>query len=975
MSIRNFSFACALSIASCSFACGWQVEKSPNDSPDQRSSQDDWLIGNGDKLAFLVRGTLDDPTGQPIEIGTVSATLNFSGRKTRLQTVIENRAFRIEVPANLNWYSLSIYVTDKAGEQHAAKIVKGDQMRQVAIEGMTLLAKPATGRIKIRATSQGDPVAEASVFVCLSSGCRLTQQTDSAGVAEFRCLPDLALYHVTAWKGKQLVGGNSFGQRPIRDLSQGESEVENQVEYVVELSSTRPQRFELIDEQSRPVPNVRFNLYLSNVRDTNDDLFVVETDSKGQAIVDWYPDRPITSLWIKLVGNQWIAVNERPELEDGVYRVRLQKPVVRKRVSGRLKSSAMSSVGGFNIQLRSFQGEREVRAAAQSTFSNPDGSFNVEILPGSTYCIYVRDSNWVSQVQNMILFDSRTGIAATPEIELLKGETIRILATQGAQQNPYANLGVNVISRYRFSWLENGKQRHGSLGIAKFVHTDVNGVAEVSVAEGSVQLSVNSPEWRFETEAEILIGQKNTIEIHRPISEPIVFSGKLIPVDDQPDLKNTEVYIAPFDGHTKGKQLATTTDQNGRFEFTTMSSKVAIYAYSENGASAVYRVVELPQKRIELKMMPTVDYAGRLLGDNDQPLSNQRVVADVAAYESVGRLPVSRRLEGNTFETTSDFEGNYTLENVPVGVRLLFQVKAISGEDKSYTIGERFVYPDEQRPLDVSRLGSRRKAETTVKDRFESQLRNCSLYHLRLLVVIASDEESLKFANEIIAVNENERAILGYLPMILDMSKTAHRQQKLELLKQYNWPIPEPGKVQCAVLDSDGKEIALVVVDNQQIDAKPTAIQFIASYEPPSQDAKKEFAEALAEAKRTDRVVWAQHSQTRCGPCFKLSQWVDQHRSILEKNFVFVKIDDARDQGGSEIVKKITGDRRFGIPFVAIFDSEGKLLIDGNSPLGNFGFPNSIDSALHLRRMISKSGKRITESELDQLVNSLLGSR
>ena len=99
---------------------------------------------------------------------------------------------------------------------------------------------------------------------------------------------------------------------------------------------------------------------------------------------------------------------------------------------------------------------------------------------------------------------------------------------------------------------------------------------------------------------------------------------------------------------------------------------------------------------------------------------------------------------------------------------------------------------------------------------------------------------------------------------------------------------------------------------------------------------------------------------------------MDEHREVLEKDLIILKIDDVRDKGGVEIAEKITQGRHYGIPFVTIFDGNEQRLADFDSPLGNIGFPSELEGALHLRRMLDKVRKRITDEELDQLIDSLL---
>ena len=84
-----------------------------------------------------------------------------------------------------------------------------------------------------------------------------------------------------------------------------------------------------------------------------------------------------------------------------------------------------------------------------------------------------------------------------------------------------------------------------------------------------------------------------------------------------------------------------------------------------------------------------------------------------------------------------------------------------------------------------------------------------------------------------------------------------------------------------------------------------------------------------------------------------------------------LKIDEVRDTGGEEIAKRVTQRQEGGIPFYAIFDASGKLLIDSKSPLGTIGHPSGIEGKKHLKKMLLETRKKITEAEIDRVVETV----
>ncbi len=105
-------------------------------------------------------------------------------------------------------------------------------------------------------------------------------------------------------------------------------------------------------------------------------------------------------------------------------------------------------------------------------------------------------------------------------------------------------------------------------------------------------------------------------------------------------------------------------------------------------------------------------------------------------------------------------------------------------------------------------------------------------------------------------------------------------------------------------------------------------LAFLEKHKGPTYDARVKLDSALQEARDSDRKVWAIVSGTRCCPCLLLAGWLDAHHELLEKDFLFVKIDAARDTHGIQVAQEITSDEHTGIPFFAILDSDGHKLID-----------------------------------------------
>ena len=155
-------------------------------------------------------------------------------------------------------------------------------------------------------------------------------------------------------------------------------------------------------------------------------------------------------------------------------------------------------------------------------------------------------------------------------------------------------------------------------------------------------------------------------------------------------------------------------------------------------------------------------------------------------------------------------------------------------------------------------------------------------------------------------------------------------------------------------------------------EGEPTQVTLHREREAPTAvDAEETWRHAFADADATDRKVWARISGRYCGPCFQLTRWIDDQHGLLSKDYVFLKIDRDQDKHGATVAERVTRGGTHGVPFFAMFASNGELVEESVGPLGNIGFPSSFEEKSRLREMLLATRKRLTDEEIDQLIESL----
>lgn len=147
-------------------------------------------------------------------------------------------------------------------------------------------------------------------------------------------------------------------------------------------------------------------------------------------------------------------------------------------------------------------------------------------------------------------------------------------------------------------------------------------------------------------------------------------------------------------------------------------------------------------------------------------------------------------------------------------------------------------------------------------------------------------------------------------------------------------------------------------------------LETLTRHAPERLDARGMIKEALAEAAVSKRRVIVQETATWCGPCHMLARFLEHHRPIWEKDYLWIRVDQ-RWHGSEEVMNGIKEGRRGGIPWFAILDSNGEVLATSEGPDGNIGFPSEPASIDHFLTMFRCTKQRISENELATLRKTL----
>jgi hypothetical protein len=924
-----------------------------------------WLRGAGKDVQIRLRGEVLEADGQPASDFQVTGRMNAVASNPQIEAKVDGHRFEFWIPVNQSkWYSMRLKAASTQGDRVAYQIFNTSELRQLAIDGIKLTLRPPTRKVQVKVIEKDQPVAGAYVKAAVGFGIELRTRTNADGVARFGLVPDQKLSGLMAWTDDFRIGGFGFDGKPARDPDTDE--------HVVELSRCRNQKLRFIDENGSTVPGVDFVIQMAtappnyNFIGTNE-YSSMTTDAAGEVIDKWFPEWDEHHFYAELRSDRWILDGDHRTIEDTVvFKLKKSKIADRKRVTGRVVSTS-TAVGGFFVRLDSFQGEQENYSDEVWAFTDAEGAFSVDVLPDATYCAYVLDSRWVSEIKDLIPYQTSMDQITPPELSVSEGETVEVIVTSGPEKRPFPNLAIYFRREHHYRWREGSETRQGTGGPQWWATTDGSGRVITRTVPGKLKASVYTPIWRTEQTSDVVSGERAKILLHREVDERQKVTGRLIlPEGLESNLKDAEIRFGSVDGNYDEEQTLTCSE-DGSFSFETLSTKIGIFASTKDGRAASSLVVKTSRLPIEMHLRPTMDFHGQLLGDGDRPLPGRQVWAIVRVDGKKGTSFDAKRIEART-----DEQGNYTLRGLPIEMKASLQVVSVDDSTQTDSLDEIYLELNESRLRAVSRLTKVPSpiGKKSLADRYKATLRDCARSGFHLMVILGGNGDQVtEFINRNLIDYETNKEAYPFMQLVISGGSLS--AVDLAFVKEHKWNLPGDGRVVAHAIDGKGNELGRREFDVATEAAVESTADFLHRHAPPKVDGVEKWRKAFADAKRSHRRVWARIGQKYCGPCHALGRWIDDHRGLLEKDFVFLKIDDFYDEYGDRVAQRLTRGEHHSIPFYAIFDEDGKLLIDSVGPLGNIGYPSGFEGQKQLRKMLLQTRRNLTDDEIKQLVESV----
>lgn len=475
----------------------------------------DWLQDAGADLRIRVSGDVVDETGAPVDGCRLAVSVISQFDRSRLPVIMDGNRFRFWVPVG-DIRSFTVFVSARSpdGSRTGSESISMYELRQAATDGLKLTIKPPERVVEVMVTDAGNPVPEAEVLAEIGQA-PFTARTDQKGIARFPFRNRDTLSYLTAWTDDLRIGGFAFNRNPPRDPSGSQ--------FTIELDKCRPQVIRIVnDEDGTPVSRLRFCLTVGAGRPNNQFFGAtpereMRTDEKGEAVYRWFPDWKTHGSYIELLDPRWVKVGN--EDVDGVIVTRVKKSRFgeRKRVIGQV-AVPDGSPAGFCVEVASFQGEERNRSDVLHAFTDENGKFAADVLPGSTYCVCVNDARYVSDIIDLIPYDADADKVSSPSLKISEGRPVEVTVTAGPAKTPVPYQQIELRTYHRYSWNEDGKVRNGMGARRWWVTTDEQGKARTfALPESSVVGYVLAPNWpnpRRDTPVSVKADGVTQLELH-----------------------------------------------------------------------------------------------------------------------------------------------------------------------------------------------------------------------------------------------------------------------------------------------------------------------------------------------------------------------------------------------------------------------------------------------------------------------------
>jgi hypothetical protein len=951
--------------------------------------------------SWRVEGRVLDEQGKPVagaEVFTNELPFLESAKQSTTKSDPEGQ-FALDIAHRLNGRMIRASLND--GRRQASQLQPYDAENSKTLPPLKLVLRPAREIVGTVVNESNRPVAGATMLVTAGYEQFARTSTDDDGKAKLRVPADLALQYVIAMKPSVGLDYCEFrrADEPKGDPYKLAQDYSGELKFIVNGSQAISVR--VVDDKDKPLANATVYPWLlrkPNKGSQNDSLnmggladFMRKTDDNGTTVFDYIPsdNQRQINFWVRVEG---YCSPERhlhdPKSSSSEVVARLL-PLVN--IGGRVTFADGRPAPDIDVLA---VGDGYSFDDFRSTVrTDHDGKFRFQGNPDQYYQFVAGNKDFGSPGVCRVV---RQGEAIN-DIELVLQPATRVFGhvTMGAKNTPMRKQYVSLYQRDAKSYydlpenerLPNPKDSRNAVSalVVRSTETDDEGGFEFFAGPGRYYvISANNIE---PPKFEITDQKSLEVNLHAGRAESGPIKGRVV-MRDKPDMgvADAKVWGMAVDSFA-GRNLQAVTDADGRFETTRALSPLVIYAGTADHKLAGLVRIGPEDPEVTIPVGPTAAAHGRLIDEETGlPATDRQIDFGIEL-----KFPDGTTTNFSGRSTTTDPQGEFAASGLIPGEEYKFSAvleKDADGRPRSWRqVGKATPSGSDVVELGDLQLPKPYRPETTeqkvakafadpkaVERRVTSRLSDTRHSYQRVLLVIGDPASPLvQRVYELEYDKALDGAALNYLLVPVNAADAAQKESVEKYLAAIHVEAPADNDGKLAVLDEEGVAIGQVPLSKlltvQTLDPVKLA-GFLDALAPELPDAEALMSDALARAKRENKRVFVQVSGARCGWCFVLSRFLDAHHELIDKEFVYLKLDD-RLKNGEEVIKRVRPKQEGGIPWMVFLDETGQPLTTSDGPEGNIGYPGEPEGRVQFEKMLRAGTKHLTDDDIQGLIKAL----
>jgi hypothetical protein len=943
-------------------------------------------VAKEDEAKVALKGTVTTPDGAPA--ADVSVTFGYGEQALKTATD-KSGQFTLQAPRG---YLRGAPLTVSDGKLlMAEQNVTDDAKEGEAPKPLAIKLEPARQIEVSIVDEQGAAVPDAEVTLVGSFRTLDTERTDAAGQATFAAAPTATLDFVLATKLGGGVGYQLF-RHPQQAASDPYQLPQDHAQPVtVKLAPTRTVTIHVEDQQQQPIAGVDVTPWHIQLAKHGGNanlglLWSAKTNEQGDATFPHIPVKNETGItfWTRKEG---LIAPERTNLnaKDAADRlVATLLPLTS--VSGRVVREDGSPAAGAQVVAAGSNGN--IDDYRGGVVADEEGRFTLQVNP-DCYCMFAASDG--EQASPAVCRLVRLGEAVDElKLKLQPASTVRGRVTAGGK--PASKQYVSLYRKatpdyYKLPADEQLPEREGRFAVnpllIQSMPTDEEGGYQFLAGPGDYYLIVNN----LEDPPTFTISDQREVEHELALNLPPEgeLAGRVV-LADKPEQGVAEIAVFSYPEEFRARHIRATTDGEGRFKHQVAGAASLLGAFNEDKSLGVMERIAGDQKEVTLALSPTATATAVVIDEETgSPAADREVVAYIRIGKENGPFMHGFPTSGKT-----DAEGRVSLRGLLIGPK--YEVNIVTKHDadgnargwqtvgkveakaaEELALGELRI-PKPYRPPTVDDDIARAYGHKDVAQRLQQLLKDAKLGYYHVLVVAADPKgvagrryfEICHFSMD--GPQERPEKLHEFLVLAVDP------QTGGELLAAHELSAPqEKDHAAFAILNPSGAVVATASSDDLSKDGKLDAKllgEFLANRETPLPNARKLLADALAQAKRENKRLLVQVGGPGCSWCVVLARYLDEQKSLVEKDYLHVKI-DSRMPEAKEVIGELREKKEGGVPWMTILDADGKTLITSDGEEGNIGYPGEPKSQEHWLKMLTSTKQRLTDDDVAALMKPL----